>query len=243
MGIIMKARLVFACAAAGIAASLFSGPMAGAEEFSGSIRLNPDTVEPGYGLDISGTCNDPSFTTAPLTSQVLEPVSISGKDDGKGGRALSAHAKVKSDAAPGVWPVSFKCGTATVTGNLRVVAEPEPVRPALSIAPQKGVAGTKVTIDVICTDLAPVSSAALTIGKATVLQGGGEARPYFAVAGVVKNVKPGIYTVSSKCDGKPISTSFTVLASKQSPPKAQVPVKPTGAPETGGDPDAMSWGA
>lgn len=232
----MKARFILVCAAAGIAASTFSGPIAGADEFSGSIGFTPEVVEPGYDVDIFGTCNDPNFTTSPVTSPILEASEISGHEDGSGGGVLSAHAKVRSDATEGVWPVSFRCGTGTVTGQLRVAAEPEtPPRASISIVPTKGVAGTKVTVKVICVDLQPVTSAALAIGEVASLPGGGEGRPYFAVTGKVKDVKPGLYKVSTKCGAEAISTTFTVVAPKASPVKAQVPVKPKSAPETGGE--------
>jgi hypothetical protein len=229
----MRARFVLACAATGVAALAFTGTAASADQFSGSIGFSSDVVEPGYEIDITGTCTDPNFTTAPIDSDILEPVRISGREDGNGGKVLSAHTKVKRDAVPGGWPVSFTCGTEPVTGYLIVAAEPESVRASISIEPKKGVAGTTVEIDVICTELQPVTSAALQIGSLTALPGGGEGRPYFEVTGKVKNVKPGIYKVSSTCAGKPISTSFTVLAAKPAPQNAQVPVKPKKAPETG----------
>ncbi len=229
----MKARFVLACAAGGIAASAFVGPVANADQFSGSIGFSSDVVEPGYEIGITGRCSDPNFTTAPIDSAILEPVRISGRDDGNGGKVLSAHTKVKRDAVPGGWPVSFTCGIELVTGYLIIADEPEPLRASISIEPKKAVPGTTVEIDVICTDLQPVTSAALQIGAVTSLPGGGEGRPYFEVTGKVKNVKPGTYKVSSTCDGKPISTSFTVLAAKPAPQNAQVPVKPKKAPETG----------
>ena len=230
----MKARFILACSAAGIAVSAFFGPTAAADDFSASIGFVQDLVEPGYGVDITGTCDDPKFTTSPVISQVLEPVEITGHDDGHGGRVLSARTTVKPDATPGVWPVSFTCGTKSVTGSLRVVAEEEQsVLPAISIDPKKGVAGTRVAMRVICEKLEPVTSAALNIGSVTELRGGGESRPYFEVTGKVKNVRPGVYRVSTACHGKPISTSFTVLPSAKTPHPAQVAVKPKRAPETG----------
>jgi hypothetical protein len=63
MGSIMKARLVLACAAAGIAASTFSGPVAWADDYSGTIKFSPEAVEPGYTVEITGTCSDPKFIT------------------------------------------------------------------------------------------------------------------------------------------------------------------------------------
>src|SRR5690242_15490994 len=101
MGIIMKARLVLACAAAGLAASAFYGPTASAEDYSGSITFSPETVEPGYDISITATCNDPHFSTAPIISPVLEPASITRLDDGR----LAARTKVKADATAKVWPV------------------------------------------------------------------------------------------------------------------------------------------
>jgi hypothetical protein len=234
----MKARLILVCAAAGIAALTFSGSVAGADQFSGSIGFNPDVVEPGYEIDINATCSDPSLTTAPVISQIVEPVILKASEgipDHDGSRVLSGRTRVKADATPGTWPVSFKCGTETVTGYLRVVAEETPTsRPAISVVPTKGVAGSKVSVNVICVDLQPVTSAALTIGEVAALPGGGEGRPYFAVTGKVKNVKPGTYRVSTKCGAELISTAFTVLADKPAPAKAQVPVQPKKAPETGG---------
>ena len=234
----MKTRFILACAAAGIAASAFSGSIASADEFSGTIGFSPQVVEPGYEVDINATCSDPRLTTAPVSSQILEPVILTASEgipDHDGSRVLTGRTRVKADAIPEIWPVSFTCGTETVTGYLRVAAEETPApRPAISIVPTKGLAGTKVTVNVICVDLRPVTSAALTIGAVAALPGGGEGQPYFAVTGKVKNVKPGTYRVSTKCGAELISTTFTVLADKPAPAKVQVPVKPKKAPETGG---------
>lgn len=219
----------------GVAASALIGPPASADQFTGTIGFVPNVVEPGYEVQINGTCSDPNVTTAPVSSAVLEPVTLVRKEtipDHDSRFVLTAIAKVKRDAVPGGWPVSFTCGTESVSGVLVVAAEPEPIRAAISVEPKKGAPGAKVKIDVICTELRLISSAALQIGSATSVPGGGESRPYFEVTGKVKNVKPGTYKVSSTCDGKPISTTFTVLAPKQTT-KAQVPVKPKKAPETG----------
>ena len=203
--------------------------------FTGSIGFIPNEARAGDNVDIIGTCDDPAFTTTPVISDVLNAEDLRGREDGSGGKSLISHATVKAGVQPGRHKVSFKCGTETVTGYLSVVADPRPPRPSISVEPKKGVAGTKVEIEVICVDLQPVTSAALAIGSVTTLPGGGEGRPYFEVAAKVKNVKPGVYRVSTKCDGKPISTTFTVVGSNSN---AQVPVKPKGAAETGDLPDA-----
>jgi hypothetical protein len=232
----VKTRLVLACVVAGITASTFSGATATADQFSGTIGITPGVVEPGYEVELNATCGDPKATTAPVSSDVLEPVILTAREtipDHDSRWVLTARARVKADAVPGGWPVSFTCGTETVTGYLIVAGRDDVVRPSISVEPKKGVAGTKVEIEVICVERQPVTSAALTIGSTTELPGGGEGRPYFEVAGKVKNVKPGVYRVSTKCGGEPISTSFTVLPSANSPQPAQVPVKPKRAPETG----------
>jgi hypothetical protein len=231
----LKARFIAICTAAGVAVSAFAGTPANADQYSGTIGFGSETVEPGYTVDIFGTCNDPKFTTSPVESAALEPTTISGVDDGNGGRTLRAHATVKSDAKPAQYGVSFSCGTETVRGYLTVVAEPVLANPSISVVPKKGIAGTKVEIELICTEKNPVTSAALRIGAARAVSGGGESRPYFELDATVKNVKPGAYKVSSTCAGKPIATTFTVLASKAAPVRSQVPVKPKGAPETGGE--------
>jgi hypothetical protein len=234
MGEMMKARSIAICAAAGVAVSAFAGVPAQADQYSGTIGFGSETIEPGYPVDIIGTCADPAFTTSPVVSAALEPVAISRVEDGSGGNGLRAHTTVKSDAGPGRYDVSFTCGGTAVRGYLTVVTGPVLANPAISVEPRKGRAGTKVEIELICPDQSPVTSAALRIGAARPVGGGGESRPYFELDATVKNVKPGAYRVSSTCAGKPISTTFTVLASAV-PVKAQVPVKPKGAPETGGE--------
>ncbi len=223
-GNIMKARSA-ACVAAAISVAAFSGPIADADEFNGEISYRGYAVEPGYKIIFSGTCTDPNYTPAPLVSPVLEPAVMTiGAVHPGGLHNVGTTATVKADASPGVWPVSFKCGTKAVSTSLTVVES----KAAISVVPVKGVPGTKVKIVIVCPLGWPITTAVLSIDDPSVDQ------PVGSATGTVKNVKPGVYTVRTTCFGKPISTRFTVLASKASPVKVQVPVKPKRAPETGG---------
>lgn len=220
----MKAKLILACVAAGIAAATVGTTASADNAPTGSIGFIPGSGRPGETIKIIGSCNDPAFTITPVISDVLTAAEISGTDADGTGRPylhLRAFATVKANAQLGEHKVSFKCGTRLVTGHFRV-GTPRPA--ALSVSPRKGVPGTKVTVRVVCEYLSSVTSGALTDRYDNTM--------------IVKNVKPGIYKVSLKCDDRDLSTTFTVLDPKSSAKNAQVPLKPKGSAETGDLADA-----
>jgi hypothetical protein len=125
----MVGRMVVAVIATGIV-MLCCGPVAGADEESGvSIGVDrvDDAIGPGNRVRVFGTCDDPGFTTAPVVSPVLDPVELHGR--GGHDPTLVSDARVKLSAAPGLWPVSFRCGQVTVTGYLRVDTDSKMVIP------------------------------------------------------------------------------------------------------------------
>jgi hypothetical protein len=107
----------------------------------------------------------------------------------------------------------------------------EVVNPAgLSVAPKQVEPGGKVTLRVQCppgtgakTAKSPGFASDIEIGyvhAGIIGQGDGKA-----------TTKPGKYTATVICDGKPLTAMFTVAKDKPAP---QVSVKPKGAPQTGG---------
>ncbi|MDS0135211.1 MULTISPECIES: hypothetical protein [unclassified Amycolatopsis] len=94
---------------------------------------------------------------------------------------------------------------------------------SLTVVPGKAVPGTRVKLDFVCRTHGPdekvsVQSAALAFDKSGA----------WATA-VVKDVKPGKYTVTMYCAHEDSSTVFEVL-----PAARQVAKVPSGAPQTGG---------
>jgi hypothetical protein len=222
----MKARLLLACAAAGIAAVATSTTASADNSDIGRIGLNPDVAQPGQPVSITGTCSAKGFVSAPVISEVLDAGVLAGHDTGSGsGAAMFTSGIVKANAKQGTWKVAFQCGSTEVATTLRVVGDP--VAPNVSVHPTRGVAGTKATVWVRC-DREPsgISSAALTIGKRT----GKPEETWYGTFATAKDVKPGVYKVTAKCGAKDVSTTFTIVPAKSN---AQVPVKPKGAAETG----------
>jgi hypothetical protein len=128
----MVGRMVVAATATGIVI-LFCGPAAGADEESGvsiGVSGEDDAIRPGNRVHVFGTSDAPDFTTARVLSPVLDAAELHGR--GGHDPTLGSDARVKLDAAPGLWPVSFRCGQVTVTGYLRVDAGPKMVLPVRS---------------------------------------------------------------------------------------------------------------
>jgi hypothetical protein len=246
MGNIMKARLILVCAATGIAASAFGAAPAGAEGATkGSIVLSENTAAPGDHVQVQGTCSDRKVTTGKVISTVLDAPDLQGRDDSMGGLKLVSTGTVKADAKPGVWPVSFMCDNVKVTGQLTVVAKGTLIPyAAIGIQDREIKPGQEVEVVASCYNesftSSKVASSVLTSPDLVRKAYSDPTTPLFATGHISKNARPGRYSLSFMCDGKKVSGTFTIVGT---PAKAQVPVKPKGAPETGGDPDAIAWGA
>jgi hypothetical protein len=234
----MNARFVFACAAAGFAMAAFGAGTASAEEANkGSLGFEYDFIRPGDQTGLFGTCDDPNFTTAEVVSDVLIAEPLWGTDDGAGGWNLHSTGHVAEDAQPGTYPVSFQCGTTTVTANFTVTAQDVPPSvAAIHVDPSKGKPGAVVTVGASCgqgLELTGVTSEALTIGEWTVVGGDPDAVPTWFAEATVRDVKPGEYAVSGRCGDEKVATTFTVTGAVEPVKDAQVPVKPKGAADTG----------
>jgi hypothetical protein len=233
----MKARFVFACAAAGIAMSaLGATPASADEEFFGTIGFSSDWARRGETVEIFGTCNDPNFTTAQLSSDAFEPAELTGTADGHGGFTVHGTARVRAAVAPEWWPVSFMCGDMLVLGRFKVAGFIGLPKAEVTVDPQKGAPGAKVNIGVLCSEPVPVTSKALEVGKLEPALEYDVDNPRYAATATVKDVKPGVYDVATNCGSAEITTTFTVLGDAPAPApkaKAQVPVKPKGAADTG----------
>jgi hypothetical protein len=234
----MKARLVLACAAAGVAMSAFGTAQAGADNgFSGTIGFSPDVVSPGGVVDLLATCDDRALESAPVLSSILDAPDLRRYDHETGERPLTSHAKVKKDAKPGSWPVSFTCGTTTVTGHLRVVGPKPAPYAAIGVDDRKILPGQEVRVSASCQDPSftgsKIVSPVLTAPDLRREKGAPVDSPMFSTGRIDKNARPGKYPISFTCVGKKVTGEFTVESDKKPPVQAQVPVKPKGAPETG----------
>lgn len=218
------------------------------DEFTGSIAITPAEVEPGGTVHVEARCDDPNTNTAPISSPVLNAADLIR---GPEGDLLYADSTVRPDVDPSRHPVSFTCGTKQVLGYFRVIEKrPEPYA-AIGIQDREIRPGQEVRIIASCNDLnfasSKVISSALT---APVLQHDPNvADPYpMAVFGRInEDAKPGTHTLAFYCAGKKVIGEFEILAEKSVPVKVgempvkperatadQVPVKPKGAPQTGG---------
>lgn len=234
----MKARFVFACAAAGIAMTAFGTTTASADEsFTGTLEFSSDVARPGDSVDIFGTCDDPAFTSAPVLSDILDASDLTRTGDGNGGFLLWSVGTVKAAATPEWWPVSFMCGDTLVQGHLRVEIEGHA---AIGIQDEVIRPGQEVLVVASCASRdfvnGKVDSPVLVSEDLVREDGGPDGRPLFAKAKVNNDARPGTYPISFTCAEKKVGGEFTVTADSTPAPvkkKAQVPVKPKGAADTG----------
>jgi hypothetical protein len=225
----MNARFVFACAATGLALTAFGATTASAEESNtGNLGFFDNPARPGQEVGFFGGCDDPDFVSAKLVSDALTADEAFGTDDGEGGWKFQGAGTVPEDTKPGEYPVSYQCGTTTVTAPLTVVAD-EPGDPAVALSPNKGKKGDRIKLNVRCAELPTVTSAAMDISDLRLLPEGS----VYVGEGVVKDVEPGAYEVTANCGGEDFAATFTVVASTVPATDNQVPVKPKGPADTG----------
>jgi hypothetical protein len=118
--------------------------------------------------------------------------------------------------------------------------EPGHAKGSIQVAPASAGRGARVTVIVFCPAGAAddISSDAVTFASGSSLPEGRVTR----IGGLVKtNAKPGKHTVTARCDGNQISTTFTVTGTapvNDTPPTKKdvggTVVKPKGKIETGG---------
>lgn len=235
----MKVRSIFACAAAGIAMTAIGMGTASAEGVNGTLQIVPTLARAGQSVTLNATCDADTFSGA--ESYVFESATeFSGDRDDAGVFHLTATAKIKSDAAAGAHTALFACGDETFTGSFTIETI---VNPELHVNPTKGLPGAKTEILMLCgspTGEVKATSPALKVGKLeAVPQKPGDVVPWVRATATVQDVKPGTYPITMKCGGAEFTTkaTFTVLAKDAPAPapknKAQIPVKPKGAADTG----------
>ncbi|ALG13667.1 hypothetical protein [Kibdelosporangium phytohabitans] len=135
----MRKNTFFGSVALGIAGLALAAPLANATG-DGVIRVEPGAADRGQQVTVSANCNWPGGASAKLDSKVLEPATLNHKGDG----ILTGVAKVKADAQPGSWPVSFKCGDVTVRGSFVVKAvQASKHKPAPAAAKDSGQVAVK----------------------------------------------------------------------------------------------------
>lgn len=231
----MNARLVFACAFAGTALVLGGGGVASAEESGKSISFSADEVRPGDLVEVEAFCDDPEFTPTPITSDILDPAELREWTHTDPGWHLRMTAKIRADATPEFWPVSFHCDGEVVTGHLLVGREADAeVYAAIGIQDEVILPGQDVRVIASCQRAdftrSPVTSSVLKT-EDLVREKGEPADSHLSAPGVIdEHARPGTYELSFTCVDREVTGTFTVTAPDQA---AQVPVKPQGAPETG----------
>jgi hypothetical protein len=149
----MRTTKFLSIAALGVAGVFLAAPGANATEAHGTIGFDVNPARPGQAVTILGGCDAPGFTTAKVDSQgALEPVEVYLKDDGSGKKELWGTTAVATDAKPGTYSVSYRCGDVTVRAKFTVAGadkkpatttKPAPAKPApqVAVAP-KGAANT-----------------------------------------------------------------------------------------------------
>jgi hypothetical protein len=238
----MKARSVFACAATGIALMAFGATTAAAETATGTLEISPDVVMPGDSVSISATCDDPGFTLpAGIESGALDSNGLTGEKGADGVWRLTGTATVKPDVAPGAWSALFQCGPngEVWVADFEVADSGEEPYAAIGIDDDVIRAGQEVRVAASCQDPNFVSSKivspVLTAPDFTRAKGEPLDGVLFSEGKISADANPGTYPISFICVDREVTGEFTVVAADAKPAavKAQVPVKPKGAADTG----------
>jgi hypothetical protein len=231
----MNARLVFACALTGAGMVLAGGGIASAEDPGRSISFSAAIVTPGDLVEVEAFCDDPEYNPTPVVSDILDPAEMREWTHTDPGWHLKMTAKVRANATPEIWPVSFVCDGETVSGHLKVDAGQHDVYAAIGVQDEVIVPGQEVLVVASCQRAdftgSPVTSPVLKAEDLVRKKGDPADTPVFAEGRIDKDVAPGTYELSFTCVDRKVSNTFTVTAADE--PDAQVRVKPRGAPETG----------
>jgi hypothetical protein len=247
----MKIRLVLACAISGLAVLGFGATNAVAEGANGTLQVNDGTVFESDLAVLDGTCDDPAFTSpAPVTSDVLNPVELTGEKDENGVWQLHAVTSAPPDVRTGPATASFTCGDQTVVAKFQVISKDTP-HMALGLDPGMAEAGQDVRISATCLDprfvSSKITSPILTAPDVVRREGDPVNGPLESVGKVAADAKPGTYPVSFVCLDVSVTEQLIIVADDKAPTavqaaakpgskpqaKAQVPVKPKGAADTG----------
>ena len=229
----------------------FGATNAAAESVGGTFDISPDVVVPGDSVTLSATCDSPDFTApAPVESGALTPVELTGEKDGAGVWHLTGKTTVRPDAASGTWSAMFQCGDEGVVANVAVEIDGEEPFATISIADGVIRAGQEIQVVATCRDPQFVSSGVYShvMGADDLVRGKGASvnDPMTSKGRVDPVIKPGVYPLSFTCADREIKGEFTIVAGEKPAPaktepakktdgaaKAQVPVKPKGAADTG----------
>lgn len=240
----MKARLVFACAAAGIGLMAFGATTASAEEGPrGTFEVSPGVVKPGDSVSLSATCDYADLTVpAPIESGALVPIDMTGEKGADGVWHLTGKTTVKTDVVPGDWSAILQCGgdDEYVVADFTVEPGGEPAYAAIGIDDDVIKPGQEVRVSASCQDARFVSSKVVSpvVTAPDLVRDEGDAvdSVLFSMGKVAADTKPGTYPISFTCVDREVSGEFTVVAGdtkKPEPVQAQVPVKPKGPADTG----------
>jgi hypothetical protein len=234
----MKTRLVFACAASGIALMAFGATTASAEGANGSFAISPDVVKVGDSVTLSATCDQPDLTVpVPVESGALDPTDLAGEKGADGVWALRGRTTVKAGVDPGGWSAAFKCGDEDVVTYFKIVPTEEPYA-AIGIDDKVINPGQEVRVSASCHDSRFVSSKIVSpvVTAPDFVREKDEPVDgvLFSTGKIASDAKPGTYPISFTCVDREISGEFTVTAAPvKNSPKPQVPVKPKGPADTG----------
>jgi hypothetical protein len=240
LGIIMKIRLVSACAATGIALMAFGATTASAEDANSSFDISPGAVLPGDSVSLSATCDHPDFTApAWVESGALVPTQLTGQRGPDGVWRMTGTTTVAADVTPGPWSAMFQCGPGgdVAVAEFTVEAAKDPYA-AIGIDDDEIKPGQEVRVAATCKNPDFVSSVivspVLTAPDLVREEGKPVDSVLFSMGRIAADAKPGTYPISFVCTTRKIIGEFTVVGDPTpAPVKAQIPVKPKGAADTG----------
>lgn len=236
----MNAKLLFACATAGIAMTLFAATPASAEtDGTLDFEVYDDQVNRGDKITLFATCYAEEFPATPVVSDVLDAPDLTGERTSTGAWYVTSKATVRADAPIGTHPVSYQCGDSVITRDLEIheVAE----RREIGVVPDIVRPGQQITIRAYCTDESygpgVPNAKGLLVPMLARSEGATLEDPIIGFGSVAPDAVPGKYSISFLC-GDWVSGEFTILAAdapttRPAAPAPQVPVKPKGAADTG----------
>lgn len=242
----MKARFVFACAAAGIGLMAFGATTASAEGDVGTFEISPGVVRQGDSVQLSATCADADMTVpAPIESGALVPTQMTGQQGEDGVWHLTGTTTVTWGVKPGNWSALFECGPGVVVADFVVEPGGEAPYAAIGIDDDVITPGQEVRVAASCQDpgfvRSGVFSPAVTAPDLVREEGDAVDSVLFSMGRIAADAKPGTYPISFLCVDREVTGEFTVVAGdakKPAPVQAQVPVKPKGPADTGSLPVA-----
>ncbi len=220
----------------------FGATNAAADSIS-SFQASPGEVSPGGTISLAGTCDHPDFTVPAYTeSYTLTPTALTGEQDASGVWHLSGTTTVKDNAQPGMGSALFQCGPRDVAvAEFTILDDGRPAEyyAAIGIDDDEIKPGQEVRVAANCQHpdflSSRIESPVLTAPPVVREDPANLTGPMFSMGRIAADAKPGTYSITFWCVDEKTTDEFTVSGDtpNKTQKKAQVPVKPKGAADTG----------